>query len=483
MLESTALLKHQSFDEASLYKAFIEQSGDLYSVHSKDGQFMYASPSSLGLLGFEPEELLSMSLQDLCHPEDKVYLENPGYNKTTENRQYYRIRRKEGDYIWFETSCNPVASSQDSVMYVLISRDVTKFKAAEKELKESKDKYRLLLENFQDTVGLVTKEGFFIHINNTGKKLFGITHKEEIVGQCLIDYIHPSERKSIKEHMVPYGQKDPAEYTVLRSDSQLKHVEIKMIPTVYKERETYQIVIRDLTDRIMTEYIMQRTEKLSVVGQLAAGIAHEIRNPLTVIKGFTQLLKQDKSNQYLDVVMIELERVENIVSDLLFLAKPQLSIFDKVDIQKLLEGIITLFYSESLLHKIEIRQDIRLHDPIITGEADKLKQVYINLIKNSMEAMPNGGTIRITAEQTEDGMVRTQVIDEGTGISEDSMKKLKEPFFSTKEKGTGLGLMICNQIIKNHRGLLKIESKENEGTTTTILLPRHISIEKTDTSQ
>lgn len=476
LLKNTGLSGVSLFHEIELFKTFINGSVDLFSSHSSDGRFVYASPASQSLLGFESNELLGVSVYDLCHPEDRSKIESL-YDRshTQTKRVFYRIRRKEGDYLWFETTCT---NKEDPEGILCISRDVTAYKMTEKELKENGERYQLLVENFQDTVGIVTIDGILIHMNNTGRKLFGITDKEEMIGKCLFDYIY--EQEMAKKHILSSVSETSMECTILRSDRQQRYVEVQFIPTVYKDRKTYQVIIRDITERKKTEYMMQRAEQLHVVGQLAAGVAHEIRNPLTSIKGFTQLFIQEEPNKYFDLVMQEIERVEEIISDLLLLAKPQISTFEKVDMRKILKDAIKLFHSESLLHNIEINQDIHLNDPIIKGEANKLKQVYINLIKNAIEAMPDGGKIFIRANQLNENMLITQVVDEGIGIPSDQIKKLEEPFYSTKEKGTGLGLMISNQIIKNHKGTFKIESKEYEGTTITIQLPTYFEAKKNE---
>ncbi|MBS4175993.1 PAS domain S-box protein [Lederbergia citrea] len=479
MLITTTPSENSLLHEIEMFRTYIHDSVDLFSSHSSDGRFVYVSPASQYLLGFESNELLGVSIYDLCHPEDSSKIESLcDRNLPQTERIFYRIRKKEGDYIWFETTRTLLVNKKDRDGFFCISRDVTALMVAEKALKENEERYRLLVENFQDTVGIVTVDGFWIHMNNTGRKLFGVTDNKEMIGKCLFHYIHPNEKKNATNEIVQYYREATLECTLLRSDGQQKYVEIKFIPTLYRERETYQVVIRDLTERKKTEHMMQRAEQLHVVGQLAAGIAHEIRNPLTTIKGFTQLLIQDEPNKYLDVVMQEIERVEEIISDLLLLAKPPISTFEEVDMRKILNDTIKLFYSESLLHNIEIIQEIQLTNSIIKGEANKLKQVYINLIKNAIEAMPNGGKVLIKATNVNETVIITEVIDEGIGIPVDRIKRLGEPFYSTKEKGTGLGLMICDQIIKNHRGTFKVHSIENKGTIITIQLPKNMDMGK-----
>ncbi|VEF48354.1 sporulation sensor histidine kinase A [Bacillus freudenreichii] len=456
--------------ELEIYRSFIQYSDTLFSFHSINGDFTYVSPTSFPLLGYEPEELLNTCLFDFSHPDDRKKLENICFTKSYETGNY-RFCKKEGDYIWLETTLIPYCHENETKGFSCISRDVTAQTATKAQLEENKEMYRLLVENFQDTVGIITKRGHWIYINNTGKKLFGVTRKEEIIGKSIFDFVYPAAYKETESQILLNRFKEPFELTVARHDGLKKYVQVKLIPTKYKERDTFQILIRDLTEQKKTEEIMHRTEKLSVVGQLAAGIAHEIRNPLTAIKGFTQLLKKEDNNDYLEVMLSELERIEDIVSDLLILAKPQPSKTEKVDIGILLKETVDLFKSEALLHDVEIMIDIEISDLFIEGEANKLKQVYINLLKNAIEAMPDGGKIQVSAIKTRSGQIVTKIIDNGIGIPDERIPNLGEPFYSTKEKGTGLGLMICNRIIKNHGGTMKIKSKVDIGTTIIILFP------------
>ncbi|MET3698450.1 PAS/PAC sensor signal transduction histidine kinase [Bacillus oleivorans] len=456
------------------YHAFINRSGELISHFSRSGISTYISPASLTLLGYESKELIGKSIFDFCHPQDQYLLEqifSPFLQSDTEKkRTTFRIRRKEGNYIWVESTFIII----DSEELFCISRDVTEQKVIEEELKANQDKYQLLVDNLLDTVGIITLNGIWIYINEAGKRLFGTIRSEEIIGKSFIDLFPEKERNRIQECMERSLLNLSAslnEVTILRQDHQTKQVELKFIPTIYKEKKTYQVIIRDITERKKIEEKLQQTEKLSVVGQLAAGIAHEIRNPLTAIKGFTQLVKENYTDEYLSVVLTELEQIETIINDLLILAKPQVEIIQKVDIRDIIESSITLFHSQAILSNCEFIVNINFKNQYVVGESEQLKQVFINLIKNSTEAMPNGGNILINADIVED-MIKILITDEGVGIPKDRILKLGEPFYSTKEKGTGLGLMICNRIIKNHSGSLHIDSKVNEGTTVTIQLPR-----------
>ena len=231
------------------------------------------------------------------------------------------------------------------------------------------------------------------------------------------------------------------------------------------------VEIKGLTVQKKAEYIMQNQDQLDIVGQLAAGIAHEIRNPLTVIKGFTELCLYEKQTNQLDIVMQAIERVEEIVSDLLLSAKPPICTFEEVDIRKILSDSIMQSSSGSLLGNIEFIQDIHLSNPMIMGDANKLKRVFMNIFKNAIEMMLNGGKILIEAHEMNENQMTILVIDEGIGIPTDQLHQLDEPFYGTKDNGTSLGIMICHQIINNHGGTFIVQSVENKGTTITIQLP------------
>lgn len=461
-----------SVEEKLISEHLLKHSTDLISLHNKKGTIKYVSTASLSLLGFEPSQLIGVSTYDLLHPHDK---EKPEIQSMLEKEHHivtYRIRRKQGDYIWLESSIHPFGNEEESHI-LCISRDITARKLAEEELRENQEKYRLLVEHAHDTIGIITKEGALIYINKTGNKLFGVTSTAEIIGQSIFDYIIPDDHLKIKKHLLaPKTTTDFIETTIFRCDRERRQIDMKLIPTIFKGRDTKQIIIRDITNQKKTEEMLQQTEKLSVVGHLAAGIAHEIRNPLTTIKGFTQLIKEETKNHYADVMLSELNRIDKIVSDLLILAKPEIGQFEKTDLKTVIENVVSLLNTQAIMNNIEIKTDFDGQSFIIECEPDKLKQVFINVIKNAIEASENNGKITIHTSWLDNEQVLMQVQDEGIGIPPERIPKLGEPFYSTKEKGTGLGLMMCNKIIKAHNGTIKITSEESVGTTVHITLPK-----------
>jgi two-component system, sporulation sensor kinase A len=443
----------------------LTNSPDLISSHLIDGTFTYISSSSEKMLGYLPAELIGRSIFTLCHPLDIEKLKR-AFLPALRVQTLFRFKRKEGDYIWVESSG---AKALHNSEIILILRDVTRRVTKEEKVKEKQKRDRLFLENSKDTMGIITPEGIWTYINERGKKLLGTTSVDEIIGTSLCDYIQSSHDKKLRSWLKSRESVD-FEISLFRKDHEEKKTEIQLIPTIFKNRDVFLIIIKDITEHRKTEEQLQDLEKLSLIGQMAAGIAHEIRNPLTSIKGFTQLMKEDPEKDYAEIILNELSRIESIVGDLLVLAKPQASDLTNTDLVLLVNGVVKLLNPQAILSDIII--EIKSDNPhlYIDCEKDKIKQVLINLIQNSIEAMENGGAILMTISKEADSAA-IKVIDHGIGIPEDRLSKLGEPFYSTKEKGTGLGLMICQKIIKNHGGALEFSSQVNQGTTAKILLP------------
>jgi two-component system, sporulation sensor kinase E len=248
------------------------------------------------------------------------------------------------------------------------------------------------------------------------------------------------------------------------------------ISGIHNEKDelvAYASISHDITERRNTDELLRRSEKLSIVGQLAAGVAHEIRNPLTTLRGFVQLqhAKAKGNQQHLDIMLSELDRINFIVSEFLILAKPQAINFQRRDLVFILQDIISLLASQANLNNIQFHFDCAPHIPLINCEENQLKQVFINIIKNGMEAMPEGGEITIQVGNLASDDVMVRVVDQGFGIPEDQLARLGEPFYTNKETGTGLGLMVSQQIIANHKGSMQFYSELNKGTTVEIILP------------
>jgi|GEM_PF-3261983 len=226
---------------------------------------------------------------------------------------------------------------------------------------------------------------------------------------------------------------------------------------------------------------VERAEKLATIGRMAAGILHEIRNPLTSIRGFVQLVAekrppQDPEREYLDIVLEELDRVGDYITHFLHLAKPEQRRRTEVDLVDLLRGIMVLVESQGLLKDIEVVQEYASALPPIVADPGQIRQVLLNLIQNAFQAMPHGGRLTVRAYlAAEERMVVVDVEDTGIGIPEEHLPRLGEFFFTTKEDGTGLGLALTFRIVREHGGTIEVWSRVGQGSRFTVRLPYQVS--------
>lgn len=219
---------------------------------------------------------------------------------------------------------------------------------------------------------------------------------------------------------------------------------------------------------------LQNADKLNAVSQLAASVAHEIRNPMTTIRGFLQIMKDEtnltsKQGMFISVSLDELDRTQKIIGDFLSLARPVNHFCEPIPLSQTLTDVAEFMHPFAVMSNVNLITNIE-EKLIINGNINECKQLLINLIKNGIEAMPSGGNLELFAYK-ENGHVRISIIDEGIGIDPIQIKQLGQPYYSTKTKGTGLGLMICFDIIKRMNGDYQISSKEKEGTTFQMIFP------------
>lgn len=331
--------------------------------------------------------------------------------------------------------------------------------------------FRFLVENAPYAI-LLMRKGEIIYINDTGKYLIGADDEKSVIGHSLNDFIQYNSEKSSRKIEKGHKFKRITEGKINHPILGEIDVEIKLMPITYQGESCQYIVIRDITELKKGQELIQQSDKLSMVGEMAAGIAHEIRNPLTSIKGFAQLMQNEKTKAYSEIMVSEIDRINTIVDEMLLLAKPKKLQLRKQQITNVLNEVVFLLDTQAILHNIQIKT--AYHDDLkglfINCEENKLKQVFINILKNSIEAMEDGGQIDISLyPKGENAIIR--ITDNGGGIPSDKLPRIGKAFFTTKEKGTGLGLMICQTIIQEHGGQMTIDSVENQGTTVEISLP------------
>lgn len=218
---------------------------------------------------------------------------------------------------------------------------------------------------------------------------------------------------------------------------------------------------------------LRRKEKLAVIGQMAAAIGHEIRNPLSSLKGFTQLQQEryPNTNDFYPIMIQEIDRINSIVNDLMTLGKPKEIKFSKANIEEIIAYTLSITQQQAERQGVSVETTMAGPLPPIDCDGKQLKQVFINLIKNAIESMPDGGKIKVKVKVIEGNKMYISIKDEGCGIDGENLFNLGEPFYTTKKDGTGLGLMVTNQIIKDHKGHIKFDSSQVNGTKVTVILP------------
>lgn len=316
---------------------------------------------------------------------------------------------------------------------------------------------------------------YFIHTSCEGKLLskFGLT-SEMIVNKSLHDFM-PLEIAIRKELF--YEQAWNGEY--INYEGYFNGVYyLAILMPIISDGQVIEVMVSaiDITKEKQNENRVQKAEKLAMVGQLAAGVAHEIRNPLTSIKGFTQILKDslpdNEQRNYLDIMLREISSIQRVVNQFMLLSNPAESfVMENTNIKSLILNVIKFLRPEAFLHNINILTEFNC-ELIAECDVNQIKQVLFNLVQNAIEASTSKRrNIIIALNQVDVNDYEISIKDYGKGISTERQKYLFEPFYATQEKGTGLGLMVCRQIVESHSGKILVESQENHGTVVRIILP------------
>lgn len=346
-----------------------------------------------------------------------------------------------------------------------------------------KDRYRAIqtytgniLNNMSEGVIATDGEGKINLMNPSAEKILGFGPGEAI-GKYCGEIIKDSEciiEKAIKKN-------GPVEYTeILISTVRNKSIIIGGSADIVRNDDgtinTVVAVIKDVTLQRNIEEAQKRNEKLNAMGELAAGVAHEIKNPLnsigiTVQRFEKEFVPADDKDEYLEMITAmksEIERVSAIINQFLTFARPPKIELKNVDSEELLKSVYNTFYSRAIKDKVELK--LAAEPALISADYSMLKQALVNLIQNAFEAVEEGGTVGVESYRENSNLIIT-VSDTGHGIPQESMSKIFNLYYTTKQTGSGLGLSIVNQIISEHNGYLKVESKKNEGTKFILTIP------------
>lgn len=356
------------------------------------------------------------------------------------------------------------------------------------ELKKSEQKYRSLIENAEDIIFTVDRQGNFLSINSYGTKLLGRT-RDEIIGHHVTDIFSlPSAETLLSTIHEVFAIKKGRQVThLIRCGEQDFWMNTNLRRLLDQEDNIYAVlgISRNITDRKKMEEQSYYTEKLASMGTLAAGVAHEINNPLAIILGFTDMLidKTDTRSEMYDMLKtIENQGVKakKVVDNLLAFVRTKEHMEISVDVNKNIGEVLGVLGNNLLVHKITVDcSGMTEGIPLVKGDPDELQQVFFNIINNAAYAMSRGGTLRVETRAIDDGQwIEIRISDTGKGIEKEHRKRIFDPLFTTKKvgDGTGLGLSVSYGIITRHRGTISFDTRTEEesetpGTIFTIMLP------------
>ncbi|WP_227939429.1 PAS domain-containing sensor histidine kinase [Alkalihalobacillus deserti] len=405
------------------------------------------------------------------------------WREGTINRCEETILLPNGKTKTFDTIKVPLFDEKgDREALVVMGRDITERKEAEEQLLVSQMKYKSLFEHSPDLIYMTDLNGVVTNSNAQITAISGYSI-DELIGQPILKFIadQDKDRADYAFQMVLQTKKacSKSHVHVKHKNGKMLSLDCTYVPIIVNN-EVIGVTgfSRDVTQLIETENRLRKAEKLSVVGELAASVAHEIRNPLTALKGFVQLFKMEDNgpDRFYNIMLQELDRINQIVGELLVLSKPQETKFTICNIEEIMEDVIGLLQSQTNLYGSELKLEFENSLPMLDCEANLLKQLFINIIKNATEASAKSITIQIKKDRDEH--LSITIIDDGCGIAEDRINKLGEPFYSSKEKGTGLGLTVSFKIVEEHQGTIQYESEIGKGTTVKVRLPLSKSEDK-----
>ncbi|MFT9596826.1 PAS domain S-box protein [Mesobacillus sp.] len=455
-------------------------------VNFKDGEGRWIQANDFGLKLFDIENVDYRGKKDSELAEYSNYFsdalryceisDEEAWNAGGIIRVEEVLPQPDGTTKTFDTIKVPLFNDDGSRQgLVIMGRDITERKYVETLLEESRQQYRSLFEYSPDIVSMLDLNGTITNLNPQFEKITGYS-RDEYIGKNLADLIPDSHRQIVLDkvaNVVENHCPQMFELELLHKNGKPLIFQSTSLPIIVNDKIAGIICnSRDVTELRQTEERLRRTDKLSVVGELSASVAHEIRNPLTSLKGLVQLLQmEDEKHQlYYQIMIDELNRINHIVSELLLLAKPQQIKYIEADLQVILHDVISLLKSEASLHNIQIEFQVQSQPVMIECEPNQLKQLFINILKNAIEASSSGDVVNITLESF-DNNVTVVVKDQGVGISKELLERIGEPFYSSKEKGTGLGMTVSFKIVQSHDGTIKFKSEPAIGTDVIVQLP------------
>jgi PAS domain S-box-containing protein len=491
-------------EDEKRYGVILMSIGDGVVVTDREGRVTMLNPVAEQLTGWKLADACGKQLGEvfkIINEESRKSVENPVDRVFSEGRivglaNHTMLVSREGCEIPIMDSGAPIRDETGEIVgAVLVFRDQSAERAAQSELKESENKFRLLVESSPDAIFVQTDKRFAF-LNNTAVRLFGADSMEVLRGKPVLERMHPDSREAVRKRIHTLnGEKSTVpllEETYLKMDGTPVPVEVSAVPARYEGKDGAIVFVRDITERKRLHEQLLQSQKMESIGRLAGGIAHDFNNLLTGIIGNLSLALDDMGEG--DPLRAPLEDLGKAAESAAGLTRQLLAFSRKQIVEPKVHNVNEIIIkSQKMLHRL-IGEDIELKAVLaadlgnVKVDPAQLEQVIVNLAVNSRDAMPDGGVLTLetsnvtlsedycaTHPYTEPGnYVMIAVSDSGTGMSGEVKAHLFEPFFTTKEKGkgTGLGLSTVFGAVKQNRGSIEVYSEIGEGTTFKIYLPR-----------
>ncbi|MFO7712279.1 MAG: PAS domain S-box protein, partial [Dehalococcoidia bacterium] len=454
------------------------------------GRYTYASEVVEKVAGYRPEDVVGrMHFYDL-HPEDGRMAFKAAAMEIFERKEpivemVNPIQTRDGGTVWVSTNGIPVLDSDGLLLgYRGSDADITRRKEAEEALRCSEERYRTILEEMEDSYFEVDLGGHVTFVNNSACRDLGYS-KEELIGMSYKQFVAEDDIESVfrmfREVYESGTLNKGFSWKTIRKDGSRGFAETSVSPLRDDNGDIigFRGVGRDVTEHRRMQEQLMLTDRLASIGQLTSGIAHELNNPLTGVIGFSDLLlRRDLPadvKEDLETVNREAKRTSTVVKGLLAFARQQEIEKTPLDINCTIEEVLRLRAYEQRVNNIEVDTRFAPDLPQISGNGAQLQQVFMNIIINAEHAMLGAharGRLSIVTEWVGE-TVRASITDDGPGITASDMKRLFNPFFTTKEvgKGTGLGLSISHGIVTDHGGIIYAESAQGKGARFVVELP------------
>jgi PAS domain S-box-containing protein len=485
--------------DARYRSIFHNSHASMLIIDPEDGRIVDVNPAAAAFYGWPAEEIRGMHISRInTLPAEDIKKEMDRAISGVKNHFFFKHNRAAGGPVDVEVHAGSVEFGGKRYLYSIV-HDISEQVAYQKALKESEERFRLLVDNAPDAIFVMVGKGNFAFINNAGLALLGAKSQDELLGKSGLTVIHPDQHEDIYAYMKRMREEKinpgPVERTYIRLDGSHVFVDTMVVPIVYNGEDARLIIARDITERKhmqqkeqAMEAQLRQQQKLEAIGTLAGGVAHEINNPLNGIMNYAQLIydacdPDTSSAEYASEIIHETERISVIVKNLLQFSRQEKQSHSYASIYDIINQTISLV--NTVIRKDQIQLDIRLDEglPDIKCRSQQIQQVIMNLLTNARDALnekypgyDENKIIRVRCSAYESGgrrWLRLTVLDYGAGIPPELGDRIFEPFFSTKPKeiGTGLGLSISYGIVKEHHGTITFEAERGKYTKFILDLP------------